>query len=108
MTTLRANKYGVAKREDRTVDGIVFASRREAYRYMELKILQKIGDITDLELQPVFKFPMGFKYVADFRYWDKRLGYFIIEDVKGVKTEVFKLKLKCLKHFYPFVNLVLV
>ena len=38
-----------------TVDGIRFASKREARRYLELKLLQKAGHISDLELQPRFR-----------------------------------------------------
>ena len=45
------------------VDGIRFASNKEARRYQELKLLEKVGEISDLELQPSFTFP--FQYSAD-------------------------------------------
>ena len=46
------NKY---KAKPLTVDGIRFASQREGSRYRELKLLEKAGQITGLELQPVFE-----------------------------------------------------
>ena len=100
------NKYGVAPKDERTVDGILFASKVEAKAYCQLRFLQSVGEVTKLELQPVFKFEMGFEYRADFRvtYRDGRME---VIDVKGVETPVFKLKRKCMAHFYPAVNLVL-
>lgn len=78
------------------VDGIRFASKREAKRYEELKLLIRIGQISDLELQPKFDIIVNeikiCRYIADFRY--KENGSTIIEDVKGFKTPVYKLKKK--------------
>jgi hypothetical protein len=45
------NKYRNIKT---IVDGITFASKKEAKRYSELKLLERAGMITDLELQPAF------------------------------------------------------
>ena len=76
------------------VDGHKFHSRKEAKRYGELTILQLAGEITDLELQPEFQIRMEgkkiAKYFADFRY--KKNGETIIEDVKGFKNSLYKLK----------------
>ena len=81
------------------IDGITFASKAEARRYAELKLMEKAGEIRELELQP--RFPLlvdGVNvatYVADFRYWRRGMCTIpIIEDVKGVKTPVFRLKAK--------------
>ena len=82
------------------VHGLWFGSRGEAARYCELKALQDRGDIAELECQPVFKFPTGVKYVADFRYVRKPKTV-VIEDVKGFETPVFKLKMKDLAYFFP-------
>lgn len=103
---IKRNKYGVAPKADRTVDGIVFASKAEAARWCELRFLQERGVITGLERQPVYKFPMNFSYIADFSYW--RAGELVVEDVKGVETPVFKLKRKCMIYFYPAVVLEVV
>ena len=91
------SKYHAIKTE---VDGFVFDSKREAARYSELKLAEMSGDITDLELQP--KFPIvvnGEKictYIADFRY-KERDGTEIVEDCKGMKTAVYRLKKKLMR-----------
>ena len=90
------------------VNGIRFASRKEAERYRILKLAEKQGQIKKLELQPKFDFPMRFSYKADFRYWLVKEGKWIIEDVKGIETAIFKLKEKCFKYFYPFFELKIV
>jgi len=93
------NKYSAIKTE---VDGIVFASKKEARRYQELKLLQKAKKIHMLELQP--KFPIVINkvkvctYIADFEYMEN--GYRIIEDVKGIKTPVYRLKKKLVEVVY--------
>jgi hypothetical protein len=84
------------------LNGINFASQREANRYRELLLLQHAGAIWDLRLQPAFdlrvKGTVVGRYVADFMY---RTDHgFVIEDVKGVKTPVYRLKKKLLKVLY--------
>ena len=81
------------------VDGITFASKAEAARYGELKLLEKAGKIIGLQLQPSFvllagdgKTKVG-RYVADFGYIDVKRGA-VWEDVKGVRTPVYRLKKK--------------
>ncbi|WP_215905087.1 DUF1064 domain-containing protein [Treponema phagedenis] len=104
------HKYKTAPKEQRTADGIVFASKAEMLRYKELRLLEKSGVIKNLELQPKFliipateKGGRATHYVADFRYTTKGGGE-IVEDVKGVKTEVYKLKKKLLLWQYPEIN----
>ncbi len=93
------NKYSAVKTE---IDGIVFASKKEARRYQELKLLQKAKKIHMLELQP--KFPIVINkvkvctYIADFEYMEN--GFRIIEDVKGMKTPVYRLKKKLVQAVY--------
>ena len=78
-----------------------FASKAEARRYTELLLLQAAGEITDIELQPTYPLmtptPDGSlvstaKYIADFRYLDIPSGETVVEDVKGVRTHIYKLK----------------
>ena len=98
------------------VDGIEFDSRKEANRYCELKFMLRSGLITDLELQPSFELQPKFKkngksyryivYKADFKYFDKQQGKIIVEDVKGLKTEVYKLKKKMFEYHYPDLEIV--
>lgn len=98
---MRHSKYNARKI---TIDGITFDSLKEAARYKELKLLERAGEITDLELQPKFILLDGFyyggkkereiSYVADFKYYDKAKSKIIVEDVKGFKTDVYKIKRK--------------
>ncbi len=84
-----------------TVDGIRFHSKKEARRYSELKLLEKAGKIRNLSLQPEFpchvvgqEVPIGV-YRGDFSYNETAPGSrFIIEDVKGVKTPLYRWKKK--------------
>ena len=82
------------------VDGIRFASKKEAARYGELKLLERVGKVTCLELQPKFEIKInGIKictYIADFKYCFPGKEV-IIEDVKGVKTPIYRLKKKLVK-----------
>jgi hypothetical protein len=98
MSFGRKNKF---KAVAVTIDGIRFASKKEAARYVALKILQKAGEIKSLEIHPRHKIVINGKkictYVADFRYIDLvRGGYDQWEDVKGYKRgpayNLFKLK----------------
>jgi len=86
-------KYKAKKTE---VNGIVFASKKEANRFSELMLLALAGEIRGLELQPKFTMRVNGKkicdYIADFKYRTK--DEWIVEDVKGYKTPVYKLKSK--------------
>ena len=99
------------------VDGIKFDSRGEARRYSELKLLERANEIWNLELQPKFELLPTFKkkgithrsinYIADFKYTDKQ-GNIVVEDFKGVETEVFKIKRKLFEYKYPELTLNIV
>ncbi|QQK07725.1 DUF1064 domain-containing protein [Miniphocaeibacter halophilus] len=94
------NKYRAIRCE---CDGIKFDSLKEINRYKELKLLERAKEIYKLELQPRFLILDGFEYegkkekaiyyVADFQYITKD-GYEIVEDTKGFKTDVYKIKRK--------------
>lgn len=77
------------------VDGIKFASAKEARRYGELKLLQMAGKISQLQLQPRYKLVIEETYIADFRYLEN--GETVIEDVKGCLTREYKRKRKAMK-----------
>ena len=97
------NKYGNEKTE---VDGIKFASRHEAKRYVELKYMERAGLIKNLQLQRVYTLigtqkdkdgnvlERPVKYIADFVYTEN--GKTVVEDVKSpaTRTDVYKLKKK--------------
>lgn len=100
------SKYGARKT---VVDGITFASAKEARRYGELRLLERAGQISKLELQP--KYPMvinGWKictYFGDFRYRVKT-GETITEDTKGVRTREFEIKRKLMRAVHGIEVLV--
>lgn len=103
------------KNKKTEVDGITFASKREAKRYLELKAMQEAGEVTELQLQ--VKFPLlpkqrtaegkairAVDYVADFVYMKD--GQKIVEDSKGYRNPqaasyaIFVLKKKMMKYFH--------
>ncbi|MDF2510441.1 MAG: Phage protein [Herbinix sp.] len=101
------NKY---KNVKVNIDGFKFDSKAESERYQELKLLNKAGLITNLTLQPKFELQSKFRhntkaisaicYIADFSYIDKECEKVIVEDVKGVETDVFKIKRKMFLKLY--------
>ncbi len=101
----KKSKYKANKIE---VDGIKFDSEKEAKRYTELKMLEKAGIITELQLQVPFVLQDAFevngekikaiKYIADFTYWEN--NELVIEDVKGMKTPVYSMKKKMFMYRY--------
>jgi len=92
-------KYGNRKT---VVDGITFDSAAEARRYGELKILESAGEITELILQPRYDVEINQRkvctYVADFFYLKD--GVAVIEDTKGFKTPVYRLKKRLVEAFF--------
>lgn len=104
------NKY---RNKKVIVDDYIFDSIQESRRYKELKMLLKAGQIQNLELQPHFLLQESFKkngktyrkieYIADFKYIEN--NKIIIEDVKGIQTDVFKLKHKLFEKIYPDLEL---
>ena len=105
-----------------TYDGYTFDSRKECDRYIVLKELQKRGDIAQLELQKKFVLlpaqrapdtvnsrgkPVKGKviekecaYYADFVYFDNKSQQFVVEDAKGMKTEVYRIKKKLMMYVH--------
>ena len=94
------SKYG-AKRIT-APDGEKFDSMKEYNRYCVLKLLQRAGKIRDLQRQVKFVLipkqegETACTYVADFTYWQN--GEYIVEDVKGYRTDVYKIKRKLMKY----------
>lgn len=82
------------------LDGIKFASKKEANCYCKLKQKQKDGEILFFLRQTPFHLPGGVKYVADFVTFNTDETVHII-DCKGFKTEVYKSKKKMVEATYP-------
>lgn len=81
-----------------------YASKAEARRGGELELLAKLDKITALRKQPKYllipKDLLGraIFYIADFEYWDCEKQQTVIEDVKGVRTAVYRLKKRLMWH----------
>lgn len=94
-----------------TINGIRFASKLEAKRYNELKLMEKGGLIKDLTLQPSFVLIPTFKkngktfrsckYKADFTYYDNEKKKQVVEDTKGFETKEYKIKKKLFEYNFP-------
>ena len=107
------------------IDGITFDSRKEAERYSELKLLERCGAISNLELQKVYELiPAQYEiyerygkngqrlkdgkkciekscvYKADFVYIDNETGQQVVEDVKGFRTKEYKIKKKLMLYIH--------
>jgi hypothetical protein len=105
----KRNKYRVAPKEERTVDGIVFASKREAQHYIALRFMEKVNLIRNLKrqpryiLQPKMTLADGTKqraiiYIADFEF--ERDGRTVVVDVKGMELPQWKMKAKMFRAKY--------
>ena len=109
----RKRNYRKLNNQSITIDGIEFQSKKEGRRYSELKLLQRAGQISDLELQKKYElipaqyetietgeyYKVGAKkgqpktkevcieqslvYIADFVY--KENGQTVVEDIKGFR-----------------------
>lgn len=109
----------------KTTDGIVFDSCKEARRWEQLLLLQRAGEITDLQRQVTYELiPAQYEtierysktgkrlqdkvklverkveYVADFVYHDSKSGELIVEDTKGVRTKDYVIKRKLMYAVY--------
>ena len=108
----RRNKYGVSPAGARTIDGIVFDSKAESRRYQELRLMERAGVVSGIELQAEYVLvppytrqdgtkSRGVRYLADFRYVETSTGRTVVEDVKGVATEAYRIKRTMLGWRFP-------
>lgn len=93
-TVKKRSKYNSSKVE---IDNHVFDSKKEARRYVELRMLERIGEISGLQHHEVFQLSVC-KYISDFSYY--RNGEKTVEDVKSAATRklpTYRLKLKMME-----------
>lgn len=122
---MRWNNYNKYNNKKTEVDGILFDSKKEARRYTELRILEKAGEITDLQRQVKYTlipeqreeseeiYKQGpnkgkkkpgrvverkVEYVADFVYTQD--GETVVEDTKGIRTKEYVIKRKLMLYIH--------
>lgn len=105
-----------------TLGGETYDSMKEYYRYLDLVMLQKAGEIKDLRRQVKYVLleaqrepdtigARGGKkkgkllerevaYIADFVYIDAKTGETVVEDTKGMKTPEYIIKRKMMLYFH--------
>lgn len=115
----KANKYSNKKV---VVDGVTFDSKREANRYQELLLLERVGAIKNLKTQVKYTLiPAQYEkvwkprkkayekgkclerecsYIADFVYVDIKSGEIVVEDTKGFKTKDYIIKRKLMLYVH--------
>lgn len=104
ISSAKPSKYSARKKE---IDGHIFDSTGEAEAYRVLKQWERAGAITNLELQPTYilqpKQPniRQVAYRPDFQFM--RDGRQVVIDFKGMKTPVYRLKIKLFRSKFPFV-----
>jgi hypothetical protein len=93
------------------IQGIRFASQREGKRFLDLRLLERAGEIADLELQPRYELhvlsPIGEvvtvgKFTGDFRYKRAVDNALVIEDSKSppTRTEAYQLRKRMVEAEY--------
>lgn len=110
----RRHKYGVSPAAERRhpVTNELFASKAELHRWLELELLQRAGEISELQRQvpfpleiPAHQDPCSGNwilphyvgcYIADATY-RRRDGTVVVEDVKGLPTPEYRLKKKLMQ-----------
>lgn len=103
VTPEGAHKYGA--RQAVAHDGTVFPSKRECKRYEELRLLEKMGKIVELQTQVKYELVPAQKrddgkaeravtYTLDFQYFDKEARAWRYEDSKGMKTQQYVIRRK--------------
>lgn len=104
--TARRSKYNA---KPVVVDGVRFDSQREYKRWGDLCMLEKGGQISQLERQVPYELApavnlygerrkkTALRYVADFRYFDVKAGHFVVEDAKGYESPIARIKRHLMK-----------
>ncbi|MCC8176217.1 MAG: DUF1064 domain-containing protein [Bacteroidales bacterium] len=91
--------------------GEQFDSAREYRRWKLLRAMERAGLISDLQRQVPFELIPALRdaqgralrattYVADFTYTDNDTSRLVVEDAKGVRTQVYSLKYKLMLHVH--------
>ncbi len=107
MKITKQNKYHNKKA---FVGNILFDSKKECDYFYRLKLMEQVGMIKDIKRQVPFELVPTYKingktirkmqYRADFTYITTEDNKLHVVDVKGYRTEVYKLKKKLFEYKY--------
>lgn len=96
----------------KVVDNIPFRSTLEADAYQLLKVWERAGHISDLQLQPRFLLQArflrhgvsirGMHYTADFKFM--REGKTVVIEAKGYRTAAFEMRRKLFLKKFPEIE----
>jgi hypothetical protein len=95
--------------------GHLHPSKAEARECDELHLLQRAGEISNLEYEPTYYFqlngevvkhPNGRRvcYTPDWRYTEIKTGKTIVHERKGFRTPDYVLRLAFFRAFYPYLE----
>jgi hypothetical protein len=111
----RQHKYNVSPPEDRTYQGVLYASKAECKKAKELDLQQKAGEIDYVLRQVPFPLPGNITYRADFvtlqkvEYYSPYPTWIVkVIEVKGFSTPEWKLKYKLFKATFPLIDMEIV
>lgn len=94
MPTVTGPKPRKFRNKPTTIDGITFDSKKESRRWIDLRAMERAGLISGLRRQVTFALRVNgvliCRYRSDFVYVENERR--IVEDVKGLKTDIYKLK----------------
>ena len=118
---MKWNYYNKYKSHKTSANGVIFDSKKEYNRYIELTLLSRSGAIKGLKRQVKFELipaqyepdiinPRGkvkkgklieraVSYIADFVYTDEN-GKTVVEDTKGFRTKDYIIKRKLLLYMH--------
>lgn len=89
-----------------------YASRKEHRRANELRLMQRAGLVSNLREQVSYEIipaqlgadgkviERACSYIADFVYVDNATGQTVVEDTKGMRTDVYRIKRKLMLHVH--------
>lgn len=113
---MRRSKFNAKKI---SYNGMTFDSRKELERWQTLRLLERAGRITELRRQVKYPLQSAYTngegkrireitYIADFVYRPiNEIGTpceVVVEDTKGYKTDMYRLKNKMFERvYYPLV-----
>lgn len=118
---MKWNYYNKYKSHKTSANGVIFDSKKEYNRYIELTLLSRSGAIKGLKRQVKFELiPAQYEpdiinsrgkvkkgklieravsYIADFVYTDEN-GKMVVEDTKGFRTKDYIIKRKLLLYIH--------